>query len=76
MSASDNKGAADYSKELSINRAKAVNDYFVAHGVPQTRLTYKEYRLTKPMYSIYAETGRDGNRKTEFKITKINNYNG
>jgi outer membrane protein OmpA-like peptidoglycan-associated protein len=49
-----------------------VNDYLVAQGIPQTRMNYKGYGLTKPMYSIDTETGRDGNRKTEFKIIKIN----
>lgn len=67
MSPSDNIGASDYNKKSSTNRAKAVNDYSVAQGIPQTRMNYKGYGLIKPMYSMDAETGRDGNRKTELR---------
>jgi len=72
LSPSDNIGASDYNKKSSTNRAKAVNDYIVAQGIPQTRMTYKGNGLTKSMYSIDTETGRNGNRRTEFKIIKIN----
>lgn len=76
MFPSDNTRASDYNKKLSTKRTKAVNDYFVARGFPQSMMTNKGEGPIRPVYSIDTETGKGGNRRTEFVIVKINNYNG
>ncbi|MFP4663513.1 MAG: OmpA family protein [Bacteroidales bacterium] len=68
----DNRGSAEYNKELSENRAKAVYSYLVDKGVSEDRLDYKGYGFEKPVADNDTEKGRAKNRRTEFKIVKIN----
>jgi flagellar motor protein MotB len=65
----DNQGAKTHNQVLSQNRAKAVYDYLVAHGIAATRLTYKGYGDTQPVADNNTEEGRALNRRTEFKVT-------
>ena len=64
----DNIGSAAYNKTLSQNRAKAVVDYLVKKGIAADRLTYKGYGFDQPIASNDTETGRQQNRRTEFKV--------
>jgi outer membrane protein OmpA-like peptidoglycan-associated protein len=64
----DNQGTPDHNITLSQNRAKAVFDYLVEHGVGSSRLTYIGYGLTKPIDTNETEQGRANNRRTEFRI--------
>jgi OOP family OmpA-OmpF porin len=63
-----NIGAADYNQKLSENRANAVMDYLVRHGVPSHRLTAKGYGLDRPVASNDTEEGRAKNRRVELSI--------
>jgi len=65
----DNVGTPLYNLELSMNRAKAVYDYLLSHGIGKQRMTYTGYGLTKPIDTNETEQGRASNRRTEFKIT-------
>lgn len=77
----DTRGSAEHNQELSHNRAKAVVDYLVAHGIDASRLTYAGYGETKPIISdaeiakmkspTEREEAHQQNRRTEFKITKM-----
>ena len=67
----DNKGSVDYNQKLSENRAKAVNDYLILKGIPAQQLSYKGYNFSMPLVSNDTEEGRAKNRRTEFKITKV-----
>ncbi len=67
----DNKGSVTYNQKLSENRAKSVYNYLVKEGVPVRRLAYKGYNFSVPIESNDTETGRAKNRRTEFKITKV-----
>ncbi len=58
----------EFCRLLSTNRAKAVYDYFVQHGVSEKRCTYKGYGSKAPRYSNDTPEGRRKNRRVEFKI--------
>lgn len=66
--------------ELSNDRAKSVYAYVVGKGIDASRLTYKGYGATKPVYSDEyinglktdkeKESAHQANRRTEYKIIK------
>ncbi|MBY0426701.1 MAG: OmpA family protein [Cytophagales bacterium] len=64
----DNKGSDTYNQKLSENRAHTVVTYLINKGIPNSRLEYKGYGMTKPIASNLTEEGRQHNRRTEFKI--------
>ncbi|MFL5762414.1 MAG: OmpA family protein [Bacteroidia bacterium] len=64
----DSKGADDYNKTLSNNRAKAVLDYLVKAGISAGRLTSVGYGEEQPIATNDTDEGRQLNRRTEFKI--------
>ena len=64
----DNTGSREYNEKLSQDRAKAVYDYLVAHGIAESRLQYRGYGMQKPIDSNDTEEGRANNRRTEFTI--------
>lgn len=64
----DNKGSAAYNQKLSESRAKTVVDYLIANGINQSRLEFKGYGFTQPIFTNETETERQLNRRTEFKI--------
>ncbi|RSK35358.1 OmpA family protein [Hymenobacter metallilatus] len=65
----DNVGKAEYNKDLSQRRAKAVVDYLVAKGIDKGRLTFAGYGDSQPVASNASKAGRQLNRRTEFKVT-------
>jgi outer membrane protein OmpA-like peptidoglycan-associated protein len=67
----DNAGSAEYNLTLSKNRAKAVYDYLVEHGINAGRLSYTGYGLSKPVDTNETEQGRANNRRTEFKVVGL-----
>ncbi|MBI4929590.1 MAG: OmpA family protein [Bacteroidetes bacterium] len=67
----DNKGSATYNLKLSESRAKSVIDYLIANGIEKARLSFKGYGFLKPIASNETEEGRQQNRRTEFKVTAI-----
>lgn len=62
----DNEGEAYHNMELSNNRAKAVLNYLVQNGVPQSRLSYQGFGSNKPIATNTTEDGRQQNRRVEF----------
>jgi outer membrane protein OmpA-like peptidoglycan-associated protein len=64
----DNVGEDKYNQTLSENRAKAVCDYLISHGITKDRLSYKGYGESKPIDINETEQGRANNRRTEFKV--------
>ena len=65
----DNTGSAAMNENLSQQRANAVVAYIVTKGIDTSRLTAKGYGSKKPIATNDAESGRQQNRRTEFKIT-------
>lgn len=64
----DNTGSASLNNQLSQDRAQAVVNYLVSHGISKGRLTAKGYGSSQPIASNNTASGRQQNRRTEFKI--------
>ncbi|MCA6453063.1 MAG: PD40 domain-containing protein [Chitinophagaceae bacterium] len=67
----DNIGKAEDNQVLANNRAKAIADYLVNKGIPQSRISYKGYGATQPIADNQTEAGRAQNRRTTFTITGL-----
>ncbi len=64
----DNVGKDAANQLLSEQRAKAVRDYLVEHGIGADRLTAKGYGPTRPVATNDNEEGRALNRRTEVTV--------
>lgn len=64
----DSSGPEEHNQTLSENRAQAVLDYLVAHGVPKERLGSKGLSSSKPLDTNTTAAGRENNRRVEFVI--------
>ena len=63
-----NVGNPASNQTLSEQRAKAVYDYLVNHGIEASRLSYKGYGQTQPVSDNSSPEGRRQNRRTVFTI--------
>ncbi len=66
---SDNTGSAKKNQKLSEDRARAVFEYLIEHGV-QNKMFYKGYGNTQPIATNDTEEGKAKNRRVEFEIIK------
>ncbi len=71
----DSKGRDTYNQKLSEARAESVVKYLVEKGIAAERLTAKGYGETMPVEPNEVDgkdnpTGREKNRRTEFKVLK------
>lgn len=64
----DSNASPAYNQTLSENRARAVYNYLVEHGVPADRLTCAGYGLTRPVDTNATAAGRQRNRRVEIKV--------
>lgn len=64
----DNVGSLKANTNLSEARAKAVVEYMSAHGILAQRLVYKGYAFNQPIAPNNTPSGRQLNRRVEFKI--------
>jgi OOP family OmpA-OmpF porin len=64
----DNRGKADFNRDLSQKRAETVRDYLVMKGIKADRLVAIGYGMDKPIADNKKESGRSKNRRTEFRI--------
>ena len=64
----DNRGKADYNRDLSQRRADSVKTYFVQRGIAPDRLQAIGYGLTRPIADNKTSSGRASNRRTEFRL--------
>ncbi len=64
----DNVGSSESNLKLSDNRANAVRDYLIKHGIEPKRVTAKGYGETQPIASNDTPEGRQQNRRTEVRI--------
>ena len=56
--------------DLSTQRAKAINNFLVANGINENRLTYKGFGSTQPLFPLPEkdEAQRAANRRVEIQI--------
>ena len=64
----DNVGKPESNQKLSEDRANAVRDYLMKHGIEEKRVTAKGYGDTQPVASNATPQGRQENRRTEVRI--------
>jgi len=66
----DSQGSDAYNQSLSEKRARSVQDYLVARGVPPERLSFKGYGESQPVDTNETADGREANRRVEMKIVQ------
>jgi OOP family OmpA-OmpF porin len=64
----DSTGSDQHNQTLSEQRAAAVRDYLVAHGVEPGRLTSRGWGETRAVADNGTPAGREANRRVEFVI--------
>ncbi len=65
----DERGETEYNLALGDKRAKSVEKYLEAHGVPANRLSTISYGEEKPVDPGHDESAWSKNRRAEFRIT-------
>lgn len=66
----DNTGAAEHNRQLSKQRAQAVQDWLVKHGIEAGRLTAEGFGPDRPIAPNDTEEGRRNNRRVDFQIAE------
>lgn len=64
----DDQGPDDYNMRLSFARSNSVVDYLIAKGISPSRLIPKGYGESSPIDKNDTDSGRQHNRRTEFKV--------
>lgn len=64
----DNTGSAEKNQVLSTNRAKAVYDYLLKKGIPESRLKSEGFGQNKPIADNKTAAGRAKNRRVELEL--------
>jgi OOP family OmpA-OmpF porin len=67
----DNRGKADYNRDLSQRRSDSVKTYFIQRGIASSRLQSIGYGPTRPIADNKTQTGRATNRRTEFRLITV-----
>lgn len=66
----DNVGSKDYNLNLSKKRAESVKKYIESKGIMPSRITAEGFGIANPIADNTTESGREKNRRVEFKIIK------
>lgn len=64
----DSKGSDGYNQKLSAERALAVGNYLVSHGIDRKRISTNGKGSIEPIADNSTDSGRDQNRRVEFII--------
>lgn len=67
----DSTGSVGYNQRLSEQRAQAVANYLIGHGVSSGRIRSQGFGVGNPVASNDTEDGRARNRRVEIKIVPI-----
>lgn len=74
----DSKGSDAYNIKLSQRRAQSCVDYLISRGISSDRMIAKGYGKSKPIAPNTLPNGQDNpegrqlNRRTEFKVLRVN----
>jgi outer membrane protein OmpA-like peptidoglycan-associated protein len=66
----DSDGGEKYNQKLSDQRAAAVREYLVQHGIDAARLASKGWGEAKPIGDNATDAGKEQNRRVEFIIAE------
>lgn len=66
----DNVGSREYNKKLSGDRASAVREYLIGHGIDAGRIVSRGYGMEIPIATNDTEEGRAQNRRVEFRVVR------
>jgi outer membrane protein OmpA-like peptidoglycan-associated protein len=66
----DDIGTEQYNDELSINRARSVNNWLINKGINSARLSFTGFGKSSPIFSEKDEEHRALNRRVEVRIIK------
>ncbi len=61
----DSSGSAAKNLKLSEDRAHAVRDYLLSHGISESRMSFKGYGIKNPIDTNKTAKGRANNRRVE-----------
>lgn len=64
----DNRGGAQYNKDLSFRRARSVEEYLVKKGIDRKRLSHAGFGFERPVASNDTPLGRAKNRRVDFRL--------
>lgn len=64
----DNRGDADYNRQLSDDRAKAVRQYLIDKGIDGSRMDAQGFGEDKPIDARNTSSAWEKNRRVEFNI--------
>ena len=64
----DSQGKPDANQTLSVNRAAAVRDYLVAHGIAADRITSEGHGMDRSVADNKTAEGRANNRRVEIVV--------
>ncbi len=67
----DSHGSDTYNLKLSEDRANAVKQHIIDHGINASRLTTKGFGMSQPIASNDTDKGRAENRRVVFKRTDM-----
>jgi outer membrane protein OmpA-like peptidoglycan-associated protein len=65
----DDVGTAEYNQQLSLRRAKAVEEYLAQSGIAQTTINVKGYGKSNPLVPGVTAAARAKNRRVEIALT-------
>lgn len=65
------EGGDEHNQTLSEQRAQAVLDYLVSHGLDKSRVSSRGFSSSRPSESNRTESGRVSNRRVEFIVEFI-----
>ena len=66
----DDVGTAEYNRQLSLHRARAVQDYLVQSGIEASIINVKGYGKSSPSSSGTTAADRARNRRVEIAVTE------
>ncbi len=67
----DSVGSEAYNQELSEKRAESVVNYLMHSGISGDRLSSRGFGFSRPLAGNDTEEGRARNRRTEIRITQV-----